>query len=51
MAKFLENDKRFYVPKIILNLSTERILTSEFVKGVILKFVIFLNFFITLIII
>lgn len=34
MRKFLENYEEYYVPKIIENLSTERIMTSELIEGV-----------------
>ncbi len=47
MRKLLENDNRYYIPKIIKELCTERIFTSEYIEGVlyifILKKFIYLN--------
>ncbi len=36
MIEFLKNDnKMFHVPKVITELSAEKVFTTEFVKGVI----------------
>ena len=34
MRGLVQNDKRYYVPNVLEDLSTSRILTLEFVKGV-----------------
>ena len=40
MKKYLDNDTECYVPRVISELSTERIFTSEFIRGVIINYTI-----------